>query len=402
MKRIKLILFFLFSSIYLIAPAQVAISYDGSSPDATAMFEVKSNTKGVLIPRLSQAQISSITNPANGLIVFNTNDSKLYIFTIDGYRWKEVQYGVHEILYPASFSIGNGNSCSNTVVGGEYFVGISLGPIDTIVIDTYVYTNGNWSVSTNTVNGYSFSGSGVFTSTGNQQITLYGSGTPILSQTDFFTASVTGGGSTCSFNVSVSTLETSEVYNSTTGRIWLDKNLGASQVATSKTDAAAYGSLYQWGRYSEGHQLRTSGNTNNNATTYVPYSGGAWDGLFIKEPDYPYDWLTTQNNTLWDGLNATNNPCPSGFRIPTQAEWEEEMQSWTTNDSDGAYNSELKLTVAGVRSYYDGALYFVGTSGYYWSSTNTSIYSRFLHLSSNATINAYGRVYGMSVRCIKD
>src|SRR5690554_918324 len=32
-----------------------------------------------------------------------------------------------------------------------------------------------------------------------------------------------------------------------TGEIWMDRNLGASQVATSSTDEAAYGDLYQWG-----------------------------------------------------------------------------------------------------------------------------------------------------------
>lgn len=33
-----------------------------------------------------------------------------------------------------------------------------------------------------------------------------------------------------------------------TGRVWMDRNLGASSVATSSNDAEAYGDLYQWGR----------------------------------------------------------------------------------------------------------------------------------------------------------
>ena len=37
------------------------------------------------------------------------------------------------------------------------------------------------------------------------------------------------------------------VENPLTGRTWIDRNLGASQVATSPTDTAAYGDLYQWG-----------------------------------------------------------------------------------------------------------------------------------------------------------
>jgi len=35
---------------------------------------------------------------------------------------------------------------------------------------------------------------------------------------------------------------------SKTGRVWMDRNLGASQVATSSTDPLSLGDLYQWGR----------------------------------------------------------------------------------------------------------------------------------------------------------
>ena len=42
---------------------------------------------------------------------------------------------------------------------------------------------------------------------------------------------------------------------SATGRIWMDRNLGAMRAATSATDYQAYGSLYQFGRGSDGHQL---------------------------------------------------------------------------------------------------------------------------------------------------
>jgi uncharacterized protein (TIGR02145 family) len=42
-----------------------------------------------------------------------------------------------------------------------------------------------------------------------------------------------------------------------TGRIWLDRNLGATKVADSHNDVkAAYGYLYQWGRRNDGHQLK--------------------------------------------------------------------------------------------------------------------------------------------------
>ncbi|MFZ1451482.1 MAG: hypothetical protein WAT20_02205, partial [Ferruginibacter sp.] len=52
-----------------------------------------------------------------------------------------------------------------------------------------------------------------------------------------------------------------DVFNPITGKIWMDRNLGASRVATSSTDDLAYGDLYQWGRLTDGHQNRTSGTT---------------------------------------------------------------------------------------------------------------------------------------------
>ena len=47
------------------------------------------------------------------------------------------------------------------------------------------------------------------------------------------------------------------VTNPATGRTWMDRNLGASRVATGNTDAEAYGDLYQWGRAADGHQKET-------------------------------------------------------------------------------------------------------------------------------------------------
>ena len=63
---------------------------------------------------------------------------------------------------------------------------------------------------------------------------------------------------------------------SATGKIWMDRNLGASQVATSSTDAAAYGDLYQWGRKKDGHQIRTS------SVTSGPVAAGTEGANFIS------------------------------------------------------------------------------------------------------------------------
>ncbi len=182
------------------------------------------------------------------------------------------------------------------------------------------------------------------------------------------------------------------------GQVWMDRNLGASQVATSSTDSLAYGDLYQWGRGTDGHEKRTSGITSINATSDTP-----GHGLFITESSTPYDWRVPQNNTLWQGVSGVNNPCPAGFRLPTETELETERTSWSTNNAAGAYASPLKLVVAGYRRRNDGAVLNAGSGGNYWSATVHGSSSRYLLFnSSNANMSSYNRAYGFSVRCIED
>ena len=59
------------------------------------------------------------------------------------------------------------------------------------------------------------------------------------------------------------------VTNPTTGKTWMDKNLGANQVATSIADSASYGSLFQWGRLADGHELSTSNTTSIISTSNI-------------------------------------------------------------------------------------------------------------------------------------
>lgn len=182
------------------------------------------------------------------------------------------------------------------------------------------------------------------------------------------------------------------------GQVWMDRNLGASRVATSMTDAEAYGDLYQWGRLADGHQSRTSPTTATLSATDTPGHGS-----FILATSDPYDWRSPQNGNLWQGVSGTNNPCPAGFRLPTDVEFDTERLSWSSQDHNGAFASPLKLVPAGYRFYYYGTLYNAGSGGYYWSSTVNGSYSRYLYFYSlNANMYLYERAFGFSVRCLRD
>ncbi|MEZ4965134.1 MAG: hypothetical protein R2791_07825 [Saprospiraceae bacterium] len=68
--------------------AQVAINQDNSAPDPSAMLDVKSSDKGMLVPRLSTAQRAAVANPATGLLVFDT-DTESFWFR-DSLAWVEL------------------------------------------------------------------------------------------------------------------------------------------------------------------------------------------------------------------------------------------------------------------------------------------------------------------------
>ncbi len=185
------------------------------------------------------------------------------------------------------------------------------------------------------------------------------------------------------------------------GQIWMDRNLGASQVATSNNGIAAYGDLYQWGRDTDGHEKRTSSTTSTNSTSNTPGHGS-----FIMEGSDPWDWRTPQYDFLWQGVSGINNPCPSGFRLPTYTELEIERSSWSSNNSAGAFASPLKLVKAGDRNDADGIIGSVGDAGSYWSMTldpnKSNRGSILIFFSNTATMSAGTRATGISVRCFKD
>lgn len=185
------------------------------------------------------------------------------------------------------------------------------------------------------------------------------------------------------------------VQNPTTGEIWMDRNLGAAQVATSIDDEASYGDLYQWGRGTDGHEKRNSGTTNQTSNSDNPGHGN-----FIT---VILDWRNPRNDNLWQGVNGINNPCPNGFRIPTVAEWQAELDSWSSANNQGAINSPLKLPAAGFRHQDDGSLRNVGSGGFYWASTAFGDQTRTFGFSAgSAYAGADHRSMGFSVRCIKD
>ena len=63
--------------------AQVGINTTGADPDNSAMFDVSSTDKGVLVPRMTEAQRTGILSPATGLLVYQNNGTEGF-YCFDG------------------------------------------------------------------------------------------------------------------------------------------------------------------------------------------------------------------------------------------------------------------------------------------------------------------------------
>jgi hypothetical protein len=84
MKKILIpILFVVFT---ICTQAQVAVNITGNNPASSAMLDVSSTNKGMLMPRMTSAQRKAILSPEKGLLVFDTDRETIYFF--NGIKWK--------------------------------------------------------------------------------------------------------------------------------------------------------------------------------------------------------------------------------------------------------------------------------------------------------------------------
>ena len=192
------------------------------------------------------------------------------------------------------------------------------------------------------------------------------------------------------------------------GYWWAPMNCGATRIARNYDGRdlliEGTGYYYQWGR--------KYGQTYDNKTTLKdgPISSYTYEekNVFYKGPQ---DWLSPGNNNLWQ--NGLNDPCPSGYRVPTITELKSlgNANEWTGSNNGGIYRfnadsgfPKLIFTTTGYRRYpgdtANNTIYII-----FWSSTvsSKSGCSYDIGYDNSTTQGVYeeGRAYGYSVRCIK-
>jgi hypothetical protein len=229
-------------------------------------------------------------------------------------------------------------------------------------------------------------------------------------------------GSTGSVNLSYrATTVTYKTVRAKDGWVWLQQNLGSTQVATSMTDAASYGDLFQWGRWEDGHQVRYPGNLMSSMPTPNNPSGLNLSG---DNPFYYgggiswYDDGTV--NDKWSAATpaaatATNgcDPCKqllgAEWQLPSIIDWNSVANAEQITNAPTAFNSTLKLPASGLRNVLLATVESEGATGFFWSSTaeaGSAPQAMFIMLGSignpDMNLNDYNyRGIGMPLRCMK-
>ncbi len=363
-----------------------------AKPDKSAILELKSTNKGFLLPRLSKTQLSAINEPAIGLMVYCLDCSPSGLYLFNGTKFKSIDLGTSEVFNVDATLKQIGDEADNPDVVKSV---VTIAQLNDIVP--------------------ALTGISVANEEGYQ---LYIDANP-----DLFSVPATHAEVQSMVNLADivhNGLTYKVVTSPKTGKQWLDRNLGATQVATSvDNDANARGDLYQWGRNTDGHEKRNSLTTSTKSLNP--------GNKFVYTPSTPYDWRpnANQDDALWNsGTEAApvrvdaNDPCPKGFRVPTVTEWRAELfQDYGTNNTayytnaTDIFNGFLKLCTTGYRDRAVGAKYGANSQMVYHTAT-ADMFNGSYDITIGDLINAYStsavgkandrRSEGRAIRCIKE
>jgi hypothetical protein len=122
MKTIFILFYFLFAFAYFSFSQNVGIGT--STPNASAMLDVQSTSKGLLPPRMTSLQRDAISSPTPGLIIFNTDTQSLEVFTNAGwFGIKKTNFAIEKLL--GGFTREKSPFIQKTTDGGYIVAGMS-------------------------------------------------------------------------------------------------------------------------------------------------------------------------------------------------------------------------------------------------------------------------------------
>jgi hypothetical protein len=168
-----------------------------------------------------------------------------------------------------------------------------------------------------------------------------------------------------------------------TSKCWITSNLGADRQAYTKNEATEPPAGWYW-QFNKMQGYKHDGSVRTPNTTW------------ITSIDEYSNWLTS------------NDPCINllggGWRMPTYFELYNVDFSGGWNNIDDAWNSLLKMHMAGRLQSSTGALGNRGVDGSFWTNAqgNTTSGHRLQIYSSYSSMNTFGKAFALTIRCIKD
>jgi uncharacterized protein (TIGR02145 family) len=248
---------------------------------------------------------------------------------------------------------------------------------------------------------------------GNLALTI--SGTPTAEGIASFALSI--GGQSCTFNIPVGC---GAYVASGQWKQLMCHNLGANTSVDPLTPSwELNGNYYQWGRKPTCFG-RDGVDGTNTCSSPVYGASGPWGNTTSNDNAGSITgWSSTAASTgSWaDASKTTNDPCPTGFRVPTKTQWEGVINSslntytlvgtWSSSAryaSGVRFGSTLFLPASGNREQVAGSQSNAGVAGLYWTSTQNSTSNSWYTLVGNNSITMLqnSKNIGMSVRCIAE
>jgi uncharacterized protein (TIGR02145 family) len=391
--------------------AQTAIG--GNSPDPSAMLDVQSNSKGVLLPRMTTVERNAIASPANGLMIYNSENNcwEINLGTNSSPVWQNI------ICLGSIASLDcAGASLTGTLQPNTPAMAVSV---------SVPYTGGNGgvhqgqTVTSTVVTGLTATLTAGNFASGAGSLTYNISGSTTTSGQATFALNI--GGQTCTLTVQVQQAGCGAYLASgnTDWKVFSCHNLGADTNADPFTpDWKLNGNYYQWGRNPTCFGKDDTDGTNP-CSSPVYGAAGPWGNTTMEDNAGTISgWGTmAAENGAWDDNDkTTDDPCPPGFRVPTNDQWTKVLANnnitpvgtWipsTTNYQTGKmFGSGLFLPAAGYRdseNNNNAVLALRGSHGLYWSSSVLSTNAYYLFFSSTTqNTNFFTRTRGFPIRCI--
>lgn len=371
--------------------AQVSINNDNSTPDGSAMLDVKSTDKGFLPPRMTSAQRDAIASPAPGLMIFNADANTLQYY--NSTVWENT----------------NGTSCvpatPGIITGNVHVYFNATGEVYSIAAIPYA-TSYFWTVPADAT---------ITAGQGTTSITVDFVGA--YSNVNVRAESGCGTSDYSNLFINMSFVDerdgqsyiTAEIGN----QVWMAENL-AFLPAVSPSSTGSETDPYYYVHGYQGTDVAVAKAT----TIYQTY--GAL-----------YNWAAVMQGAASSNSNPSGvqGVCPDGWHVPSDAELTELTTYVGNNGHSGTEGTALKSTTGwnnnqiggngngtdnfgftglagGSRSFNGSFTSTIGSIGYWWFSTEgTASNAWYRVLSSN-----FGGMLGasvpksnsFSVRCLRD